>query len=120
MPEYDDTIETMTEAAADYLFVERQPLPALPYFLASKFPTCAPLELTLCLATLADLVETELATTTRTDFAISLWRIASLIAVDVLVMETMGVPSLTAADLRTYWTDHDQYFLPEDAPSGPA
>ena len=112
MTEHIDKIEAIAEAAADYLFVEKRPPLYLPYHLTVKFPDCAPLDLTLCIATIADLAETQLAMTSVADVAAPLWRIASLVAVDVLVMQTMGLPCLTAVNLRTYWIDHDHYFLP--------
>ncbi len=111
MTENIDEIDSITEAAADYLFVERRPILALPNHLAVKFPDCAPLDLTLCLARLADLAETELKATSSTGDVLALWRMAALIAVDLLVMQTMELPSLTAFDLRTYWAEHDHYFL---------
>ena len=111
MTAHQSDLEAIIEVAADYLLIERRDVSALPNHLSLLFPDCPPLELTLCLATLADLSETQLALHAPKGLPLDLWRIASLIAVDVLVMQTLGLPWASSRDLRAYWKVYEPYFL---------
>lgn len=74
-------------------------------------PEAAPLDIVYVLVMAAGSVEALLASPVITVAAQDCWRMAGLVGVDLWMMQRLGLPHATAADLQAYWQGHDRFFL---------
>ncbi|MCB6177739.1 hypothetical protein LHP98_06295 [Rhodobacter sp. Har01] len=79
--------------------------------LVQSRPAAAPLDIVYVLVMAAGTVEALLASPAITGAAQDCWRMAGLVGVDLWMMERLGLPRDTTADLMAYWSTHDRYFL---------
>lgn len=103
--------EEMIEAAVRVLLTDEQDLRALVRLLVTRWPDAAALQVIHVLAMAAGSVEHMLAGAAATRSAQDCWRMAGLLGVDLCMMQRMGLPTGTAADLMAYWRTHDRFFL---------
>jgi hypothetical protein len=107
--------EEMIEAAVRVLLSEKQDIKSLVRFLVTNWPAVPALQIIHVLAMAAGSVEHMLADADAAHSALDAWRMAGLVGVDLRMMQAMGLPYETAADLWAYWLVHDRFFLEDDA-----
>lgn len=80
--------------------------------IAQQHPQAHALTATLVLTIAANGIEETLgAGGTATASAHDVWRMAALLAVDIMAMQSARPGSKSAADLLRYWRECDDYFL---------
>ena len=102
--------DKMTSFVLEGLHGQGDPQPALVVALARAFPHARALELTLALASAGEGLDAVLIGGTRQ--ADALYRLATLVAVDTLVLEVRGQAKdapIAANQLLQYWKD-DPFF----------
>ena len=103
--------EVQIEFAMRFLLADSQEPRTLVAALVYAWPTTSTLQIIYVLTITAGTIEHMLAGPEIAHTAQELWRMAGLVAVDLYMMELMGLPRNTAADLLAYWQAHDGFFL---------
>ncbi len=112
MTEVPKNVDELTEFAIRHLLAGVGEARSLPYALANRYPDRPALEMVLCMSIAAESIEASLASVIDRTIAQEAWKTASLVAVDVHMMQQLALPHATMADLLAYWQKHDGYFLP--------
>jgi len=79
--------------------------------LVAAHPDARPMDIVYVLVMAAGTVEALLAAPAIALAAQDCWRMAGLFAVDLWMMERMGLPRARAGDVMAYWQAHDRFFL---------
>ncbi len=108
----DPVTEGMTEQALQILLAAPDGWRSVVRDLAAGWPAARPLELSYALVCAAQAIETNFdddsPSRTASDKVL---RLTALLSTDLYAMEVLEMPANCAADLRSYWTIHDPYFL---------
>jgi hypothetical protein len=104
-------IDVLCEFAINFLLSGQGDAKRLAVALVKAAPTRAPLEVIFVLASAAASIEEVLAGTESKAMALDTWRTASLLGVELHMMQVMGLPNGSCADLLHYWQTQDPYFL---------
>ena len=106
------TFDDLTEFSVHFLLVTQGEVRLLPHALAKRSPDCPALALICILSVAAGSIQRVLHGEALTPRAAEAWRVAALLGADLHMMQLMGLPTETAADLLAYWQAQDRFFLP--------
>ena len=106
------TFDDLTEFAVHFLLAKQEEVRLLPHALVKRSPDSAALELIYILSVAAGSIQQVLQGDSVSPRATEAWRVAALMGADLHIMQLMGLPSKTAADLLGYWQAQDRFFLP--------
>ncbi len=112
MPQSVGTFDDLTEFAVHFLLAKQGEVRLLPHALARGWPDRPALELIYILSVAAGSIQQVLQGEAVSPRAAETWRVAALLGADLYVMQLMGLPTKTAADLLAYWQTQDRFFLP--------
>jgi len=104
-------IDVLCEFAINFLLSGQGDGKRLAVTLVRAVPSRAPLEVIFILASAAASIEDVLAGTESKAMALDTWRTASLLGVELHMMQVMGLPNGSCADVLHYWQTVDPYFL---------
>ncbi len=105
------TEDEMIEHAVRFMLDGGQDARVLVRSLIARWPEITPLQIIFVMSMAAGGAEHMIAGKTCCAFAHDVWRMASLVGVDLYVMERMNLPRDTSADLIAYWKTNDPFFL---------
>ena len=103
--------EELIEFSVRLLLSDQRDARRLVHALVSGWPEAGAQELVFILSATAGTAEHMLAGPEVACAAQDVWRMAGLVGVDIYMMQLMGLPAETAADLMAYWQVHDRFFL---------
>jgi len=106
-------IDVLCEFAINFLLSGQGDARRLAVSLVQGSPERAPLEVIFVLASAAASIEEVLAGTESKAMAVGAWRTASLLGVELHMMQLMGRSNTRCLDLLHYWQTVDPYFLSE-------
>lgn len=104
--------DDLTEFAVHFLLARQGEVRLLPHALAKAWPGRPALELVFTLSVAAGSIQQVLQGDALSPRAAEAWRVAALVGADLYMMQAMGLPTETAADLLAYWQAQDRFFLP--------
>lgn len=104
--------DDLTEVAVHFLLAKQGEVRLLPHALAKAGPDRPALELVFTLSVAAGSIQQVLQGEALSPRAAEAWRVAALVGADLYMMQLLGLPTHTAADLLAYWQAHDRFFLP--------
>ncbi len=104
-------IDDLCEYAINFLLTGQGDARRLAVNLARRSPDHTPLEVIFILSSAAAGIEEVLSGADSTAAAVSTWRIAALLGVELHMMQLQGLSFATCNDLMQYWQVHDPYFL---------
>ena len=104
-------IDQLCEFAINFLLSGRGDARRLAAHLVMDSPDRAPLEVIFVLASAAASIEDVLSGPESKSLALDTWRTASLLAVDLHMMQLRGRPNDHCHSLMHYWQTEDPYFL---------
>lgn len=106
-----DDIDRLSEFAIDFLLSGQGDARQLAARLAQGRPDRPSLEVIFILASAAAAIEEVLAGADSKALALDAWRIATLLGVDLHMMQLRGHPIACCGDLLRYWRSVDPFFL---------
>ncbi len=104
-------IDVLCEFAINFLLSGQGDARRLAVHLVRQMPERSPLEVIFVLASAAASIEEVFAGSDSKALALDGWRVASLLGVDLHMMQVMGRRSGRCQDLLVYWQTVDRYFL---------
>lgn len=111
MPQGVGSSDELTEFAIHFLLTGQGDGRRMANALVTRFPQRAALEIIYAMSVAAGSIESVLLGADSSERAVQLWRMAALVAVDLFMMQNLGLPTDTAADLGAYWLVYDRFFL---------
>lgn len=107
-----DDLDRMTEHAVTCLSSnDADRIGALVRDLASGWPAASGLGLAFAITSAAAQLEDVITDPVTDRSAARAYKLAALVAADILALEAMGSKNVSCADLMTYWKNADPYFL---------
>lgn len=104
-------IDRLCEFAIDFLLSGQGDARGLAAALVMERPDRSPLEVIFVLASAAASIEEVLAGTESRALSADAWRMATLLGVDLHMMQVLGRPNGFCHELLHYWQTEDPYFL---------
>ena len=104
-------IDTLCEFAINFLLTRQGDARRLAATLVMDSPDRSPLEVIFLLSSAAASIEEVLSGTEARSLSLDAWRVASLLGVELHMMQLLGLPNLFCHSLLSYWQTEDGYFL---------
>lgn len=104
-------IDGLCEFALHFLLTGQGDARRLAATMAESKPDLSALELIFVLASTASGLEAVFSGGESEAIALDAWRTSALVGVDLHIMQEMGLPCRSCADLMAYWKSEDGYFL---------
>lgn len=104
-------IDRLCEYAIDFLLSGQGDARRLAARLVMERPDRSPLEVIFILASAAASIEEVLAGPESRALSADAWRMATLLGVDLHMMQVQGRPTGHCHEVMHYWQTHDPYFL---------
>lgn len=104
--------DDLTEFAVHFLLARQGDVRLLPYTLIKRWPDRPALEMIYTLSMAAGSIQQVLQGDDLSPRAAEAWQVAALLGADFYLMQAMGLPTQTGADMLAYWQAQDRFFLP--------
>ena len=104
-------IDALYEFALHFLLSGQGDARLLVAEMARRMPALPALELIFVLAQAASGLESVFSSAEAKAMALDVWRVATLIGVDLHMMQELGLRRDVCADLLDYWQSEDGFFL---------
>ena len=104
-------IDGLSEFALHFLLSGQGDARLLVADMVQRMPALPVLELIFVLASAASGLESVFSSAEAKAIALDVWRMASMVGVDLHMMRELGLPRELCADLLEYWRTEDGFFL---------